>query len=552
MSSDCLVAPDESQANRRTLDALSLQCNLIKQQYKKITSQIYTKENQEELEEQERIKNTTFSALTEEEKAGYGRLKTVDFEKLSESNVENQKVLHHNTFKQLCDSNLIRIIPANYLMDNRDPAMKNIHNSEQNLILNQNADQPNKTVYYATKDAFVISERLIIKGKTKPIDDRLLFVREGLRHNIPVYYYKRYRVLTRNKYDGYHRVSLLAKDTIRSGTYEKKERVGAIIFTVFSGRSRKEANQGGLRHTLDHITRNRTDDSFCYLTWASDSEQSNNQRKKRKRSVTHEQYKPKANEQDLAKEKITHFFRKHPTLPLLISHIHPTYIFDIENRKFLNGNYYTNIPWYPRRFITYQKKPYQVSRLAGATKIGRELEQGEIVDHINGNTINDSWDQIAITYACGNIINTEESRIDTGHRGIWQGSINSFRVCWTQGHPFERETRYKYCATFEDAIEFRNLMYAEHMLPQVTDGRALNVAWNTYVEDQQKQIAILRSKINPHSQQQEQLSKIIAERRQQQQFLNDRQNLPYPNYHQSVVFLENKRRELKHQLQQHV
>ena len=84
----------------------------------------------------------------------------------------------------------------------------------------------------------------------------------------------------------------------------------------------------------------------------------------------------------------------------------------------------------------------------------------------------------------------------------------------------------------------------------MAEHRALNVAWNTYVEDQQKQIAILRSKINPHSQQQEQLSKIIAERRQQQQFLNDRQNLPYPNYHQSVLSLENRRGELQLQLQQ--
>ena len=196
-------------------------------------------------------------------------------------------------------------------------------------------------VYYATKNAFVISERLIITKKQSTNDRLLLFVGEGLRYNIPVYYYKRYRVLKRTIYDGYHTVSLRAKDPIRSRNYTKRESVGAIILTVFGEISRKEANQGGTRKTLDHKTRNRTEDSYCYLRWATDSVQGENQCKKRKRSptCTHKPHKPKATEQDLAKEKITHFFRKHLTLPLLISHIYPTYVFDIERRKFLNGHY---------------------------------------------------------------------------------------------------------------------------------------------------------------------------------------------------------------------
>ena len=140
---------------------------------------------------------------------------SVDFETLSESIDEDQKVLHHNTFKQLYDANLIRIIPANYLMDDCDPAMKNLHNPNLNLILNQNADHPNKAVYYATKDAFVVISERLIKAKKPSTDARLLFVGEGLQYNSPVYYYKRYRVLKRTKNNvGYYTVNLRVKDTI--------------------------------------------------------------------------------------------------------------------------------------------------------------------------------------------------------------------------------------------------------------------------------------------------------------------------------------------------
>ena len=209
-----------------------------------------------------------------------------------------------------------------------------------------------------------------------------------------------------------------------------------------------------------------------------------------------------------------------------------------------------------------------MSRLSAETRIGRELKQGEIVDHNNANTIDDSWDQIAVSTICGNSINIHgEIRSNTGHRGITRDSIRKFRVTWTQGHHLDRATQSKSFPVLEDAIQFRNLMYAEHMLSQVTDGRVLNVAWISYVVDQEKQIAILPSKIrslqlflqhNPHSQQQEELelfwlqmlSKIIAERRQQQQVLSDRQILPFPNYNQIVAILKQRRQELRGQLQQ--
>ena len=96
------------------MDALSLQCKLMVQNYKIITSQINNGEIQEELGQQQRIKNTIISALSEKETADYARLKAADFETLSKSIDEDQKVLHHNTFKQLYDANPIRIIPTNY------------------------------------------------------------------------------------------------------------------------------------------------------------------------------------------------------------------------------------------------------------------------------------------------------------------------------------------------------------------------------------------------------------------------------------------------------
>jgi len=56
--------------------------------------------------------------------------------------------------------------------------MKNLHGPKQaNLILCQNANHPDKIVYYATKNAFVISERLI-ETKKPSTNARLLFVCE--------------------------------------------------------------------------------------------------------------------------------------------------------------------------------------------------------------------------------------------------------------------------------------------------------------------------------------------------------------------------------------
>lgn len=115
MSSNCLVSPDNTQVKKTTLDALSLQCKLMVQNYKIITSQINNGEIQEELGQQQRIKNTIFSALTNDVKADYARLKAANIKELSESTKEEKKMLHHSTFKELRDSNLIRIIPSNYL-----------------------------------------------------------------------------------------------------------------------------------------------------------------------------------------------------------------------------------------------------------------------------------------------------------------------------------------------------------------------------------------------------------------------------------------------------
>ena len=525
-------------------------------------------ELRKELLQQQRIKNTIISALSEKETADYARLEAVDFETLSKSIDEDQKVLHHNIFKQLYDANLIRIIPTNYLSENRDPTMKNLHGRKQaNLILHQNADHPNKAVYYATKNAFVISERLI-KMKMPSTNARLLFVCEedNASDRCKYFHYLRYRVLTKRCDNGYNRVDLRAQNNqfemITNPYY-----VGAIILTVFSGISRKKAtsNQGGVRQTVDHRTRNRSEDSYWSLRWASDSEQGNNKRKKRKQSPTHKPHKPKATEQDLAKEEITHFFRKHPTLHLLISHIYPTYIFDIEKRKFLNGSFNIS-PCGPRRVVWFQRKMYKVSRLSAETRMGRQLEPGEIVDHNNGNTINDSWDEIAISHCCGNTINNEDSRTGSGPRGINHHHICSFEVGWTQGHHFKRERRYKSFATFEEAIEFRDLMYAEHMLPQVINGRALNVAWDIYVEDQQTQIVILQSYITyyqqlQHQSQQQQpeqliwlqmLSEITEEAFQQQLYHNHQPVNTYflSVYDEYIPILKQKRQELQCQLNQ--
>ena len=208
-----------------------------------------------------------------------------------------------------------------------------------------------------------------------------------------------------------------------------------------------------------------------------------------------------------------------------------------------------------------------MSRLSAETRIGRELEPGEIVDHNNGNTINDSWDEIAISNNCGNIINRHvESRSNTGHCGIFQSDINFFQVYWTQGPHFKREKRYKSFPVLEDAIEFRDLMYAEHMLPQVINGRALNVAWDTYVKGQQTQIVILQSLITycqqlQHQSQQQQQQQLIwlqmlseiTEEAFQQQLLHNHQlvNTYFLSvYDESIPILKQKRQELQCQLNQ--